>query len=212
MAHIVWDWNGTLFDDISAVVAATNEIFDGYDVDPLTVRSFRAAFTRPIWASYERLLGRPLADGEWERLDASFHESYHRLMAGCALAAGALDTLGALATAGHGQSLLSMWRHERLGPTAERFGIARFFARIDGARDGASGGSKFGLLVAHLEALGTAPDQVVMVGDCVDDALAAQRVGARAVLYAGGMQDRAALERIGVPVVDRLADVGDRIC
>ena len=26
-AHIVWDWNGTLFDDIDAVVEATNASF-----------------------------------------------------------------------------------------------------------------------------------------------------------------------------------------
>lgn len=211
MAHIVWDWNGTLFDDVGAVVAATNEIFDGYGVERLTVTTFRAAFTRPIWVSYERMLGRPLADGEWERLDMSFHDSYHRLMAGCALAEGALETLGALAGAGHAQSLLSMWRHERLAPTAQRFGIASFFARMDGSRDGASGGSKAELLVAHLEALGTAADQVVLVGDCVDDALAARHVGARAVLYTGGMQGDAELRQVGVPVVDRLADVGSLI-
>jgi phosphoglycolate phosphatase-like HAD superfamily hydrolase len=45
------------------------------------------------------------------------------------------------------------------------------------------------------------------VGDSVDDAVAARHVGARAVLYTGGMTRRAELEGMGVPVLDRLADV-----
>src|SRR6266516_840195 len=108
MTHIVWDWNGTLFDDIHAVVEATNEIFVPYGLGSIDVDGFRTTYTRPIWVMYERLLGRDLAEGEWERLDHAFHESYHRIMDRCGLAADALDTLTAAATAGHSQSLLSM--------------------------------------------------------------------------------------------------------
>jgi phosphoglycolate phosphatase-like HAD superfamily hydrolase len=209
MTHIVWDWNGTLFDDIDAVVMATNEIFDGYGMAPLDVAALRSSYTRPIWVLYERLLGRPLLDGEWERLDTAFHDSYHRLMAECALAAGAFDTLTGLAAEGHRQSLLSMWRHERLGPETVRHGIDHFFARIDGLRGGSggAGGSKKTSLVRHLEALGSDAAEVIVVGDSVDDAAAARHVGARAVLYTGGMTPRAELESVGVPVLDRLADV-----
>jgi phosphoglycolate phosphatase-like HAD superfamily hydrolase len=46
-----------------------------------------------------------------------------------------------------------------------------------------------------------------MIGDSVDDAVAARHVGARAVLYAGGLQSRDDLDRLGVPVIERLADV-----
>src|SRR3954452_17872357 len=86
MTHIVWDWNGTLFDDLDAIVDATNEIFISYGLAPVDLDAFRAIYTRPIWACYERMLGRPLEEGEWERLDAAFHDSYHRLMERCRLA------------------------------------------------------------------------------------------------------------------------------
>jgi hypothetical protein len=45
----------------------------------------------------------------------------------------------------------------------------------------------------------------------VDDAVAARHAGARAVLYAGGMQARAELDRFGVPVVDRLTEISAHI-
>ncbi len=46
----------------------------------------------------------------------------------------------------------------------------------------------------------------MLIGDAVDDARAAARVGAHAVLFTGGSHTRAELERVGVPVVDTLAE------
>ncbi|GAB3962529.1 HAD-IA family hydrolase [Actinoallomurus acanthiterrae] len=207
MTHIVWDWNGTLFNDLDATVDATNEIFNSYGLAPVDLDSFRAIYTRPIWACYERMLGRPLEDGEWERLDAAYHDSYHRLMERCRLAADARHAIDALADAGHSQSLLSMWHHDRLTVAVRAHGIGEVFRRVDGLRPGEAGGSKAESMVRHLSALGVDPAEVVAIGDSVDDAVAARHAGARAVLYTGGMQGRAELDRFGVPVVDRLTEI-----
>lgn len=208
MRHIVWDWNGTLFHDIDAVVGATNEVFAPYGLGSYDVDGFRAVYTRPIWTAYERMLGRTLHDGEWERLDLGFHENYHRLMLECGLAADAASTLESWEREGGRQSLLSMWAHERLGPKVAEFGIDRHFTRIDGLRS-ASGGHKADSMTAHLAALGLDPADVLVIGDSVDDAHAAQHVGARAVLYTGGMTSRSDLMAFGVPVVDTLANAID---
>lgn len=210
MTHIVWDWNGTLFHDLDAVVGATNEVFRPYGVGPFDTDTFREVYTRPIWVLYERMLGRTLRDGEWEQLDHGFHEHYHRLMLACQLADGALSSLRAWESIGRTQSLLSMWGHDRLVPKVGEFGISEHFARVDGLRS-AAGGPKAEHMVAHLKALGLDPENVVVIGDSVDDAHAARHVGARAILYSGGMTRRSELERIGVPVVDSLADALDRV-
>ncbi|WP_083501721.1 HAD family hydrolase [Sphaerimonospora mesophila] len=210
MTHIVWDWNGTLFHDIDAVVGATNEIFQPYGLGPYDVEGFREVYTRPIWVAYERMLGRPLRDGEWEALDLGFHENYHRLMEVCQLAEGALSSLRAWEDAGRTQSLLSMWAHERLVGKVGDLGIDGHFIRVDGLRS-ASGGPKAEHMVAHLKALGLDPEKVVVIGDSVDDAHAAHHVGARAILYTGGMSRRSELKTVGVPVVDSLADALDLV-
>jgi phosphoglycolate phosphatase-like HAD superfamily hydrolase len=206
MTHIIWDWNGTLFDDIHAVVQATNDVFVPYGVSALDVDGFRASYTRPIWVMYERILGRDLLDGEWMRLDTTFHDSYDRLMAGCGLAAGAVATLTALAAEGHTQSLLSMWRHDRLVETIDGLRLTPAFRRVDGLRaEDDPGGGKAEYLTRHLAALAADPADVIMIGDSADDALAATTAGVRAVAYTGGMQSRADLERLGVPVIDTLS-------
>ncbi|ADG87510.1 phosphatase [Thermobispora bispora] len=210
MTHIVWDWNGTLFHDIEAVVQATNRLFQPYGIGPYDIEGFREVYTRPIWVAYERMLGRPLREGEWEMLDRGFHEHYHSLMEACQLTEGALASLQAWQESGRTQSLLSMWRHERLVGKVSELGIDGHFVRVDGSRT-SSGGHKAEHMVEHLRALGIDPEKVVVIGDSVDDAHAAQHVGARAILYAGGMTKRSELERVGVPVVDRLADALDLI-
>ncbi|SDG63811.1 Phosphoglycolate phosphatase, HAD superfamily [Sinosporangium album] len=205
VTHIVWDWNGTLFHDIDAVVEATNAIFASYGLDMLTVESFREVYTRPIWLTYERMLGRSLLDGEWERLDTGFHEHYHRMMARCGLSDGAETGLAAWTASGGSQSLLSMWSHDRLLPKVREMSLDRHFTRVDGLI-GTPGGHKAEHMAAHIAVLGVEARDVLVIGDSVDDAHAARHIGARAVLYTGGTTHRSHLEALGVPVVDTLAD------
>ncbi len=205
MKHIIWDWNGTLFHDIDAVVGATNAIFQEYGVEELTPDTFRATYTRPIWVAYEHFLGRPLRDGEWRYLDDGYHAHYHELMKACDLDSTALTALQEWRADGGTQSLLSMWWHDRLVPTVHGYGIDDYFSRVDGLR-GEGGGPKAGHMAAHLAALGLDPADVLVVGDSVDDADAAAALGARAVVYTGGMSSREALAATGVPVVDSLTD------
>jgi phosphoglycolate phosphatase-like HAD superfamily hydrolase len=201
--HIVWDWNGTLLDDLGLVVAATNASLASAGGPSITEEEHRRDFRRPIEAYYAGVLGRPLRDGEFIGLDEVFHRAYAAGVETCALAPGAVEALeGWTGT----QSLLSMWFHEDLVPTVEARGLTRYFQRIDGLRAVVGGGPKAPHLVAHLDALGLDPADVLMIGDSVDDADAAASVGAACVLYTGGFTDRKRLEEVGVPVVDKLAD------
>jgi phosphoglycolate phosphatase-like HAD superfamily hydrolase len=93
-------------------------------------------------------------------------------------------------------------------PLVESFGITRHFSRIDGLV-GLTGGEKAAHLKAHLQAIDVAPGEVLVIGDSVDDGLAARHVGAKAVLYTGGMTTRAELEAAGFPVVDTLSEALD---
>jgi phosphoglycolate phosphatase-like HAD superfamily hydrolase len=195
--HLVWDWNGTLFDDQVAVVAAVNDALAKLGLPGIDADGYRTHFTRPVERFYEQLAGRAISAEEWARLDAAYHDSYLGRLERLALAPDARAALS--------QSLLSMWRHDDLVPLVERLGIGRFFVRVDGLRR-SDGGGKAEHLRAHLAALELEPEQVVLVGDALDDLAAARAVGAGCVLYDGGSHHREALEATGEPVVDRLTD------
>lgn len=207
--HIVWDWNGTLFHDIDAVIGATNAAFAELGMDPITLAKYRELYCIPIPRFYERLMGRLPTRDEWEVMDEAFHRHYTEHRVGCGLAEGAEALLEGWQSAGRSQSILSMYGHDELVPLVRRFGIESRFVRVEG-RTGPSGGSKIEHMARHLAALADAarvdPGRTVVIGDAVDDAVAARRAGAYAVLYTGGSHSRDSLEAAGVPIVDSLAD------
>ncbi|MFF8439267.1 HAD family hydrolase [Streptomyces californicus] len=207
--HLVWDWNGTLLDDTYAVVRATNAAFAEVELEPITPEQYREMYTIPIPRFYERFLGRLPTEAEWERMDGVFHRYYAEQRTGCGLTAGAEELLHGWQRAGRSQSLLSMYGHEQLVPVVRGYGIEPRFVRVEGRR-GPSGGSKALHMERHFEALagvdGIVPENAVVIGDALDDAVAAAHVGARAVLYTGGSHSRSSLEGAGVPVVDSLAE------
>ena len=213
-AHLVWDWNGTLFHDIDAVIGATNASFAEIGLPPITLERYRELYCVPVPRFYERLFGRALTEGEWAAMNDAFHRHYWTLAQQCGLTQGAAELLAARSAAGASQSLCSLAPHDRLLPVVGSYGITGYFRRIDGRRDASTDG-KSAPLARHLEALDLADaTRVVVIGDALDDAAAAAHVGAHAVLYTGGSHTRSALESAGVPVVDSLAaavDLAERI-
>ncbi|MEU0404864.1 HAD family hydrolase [Streptomyces sp. NPDC006197] len=203
--HLVWDWNGTLLDDIDAVIGATNAAFAELGLASITLERYRELYTVPVPKFYERLMGRLPTDQEWTVMDGVFHRHYWERADACGLTAGAAELLAARQAAGATQSLLSLAPHAHLVPLVRRYGIAERFVRVDGRPDASTDG-KSGHMVRHVAALGVPAERVVVIGDAADDAVAAAFVGARAVLYTGGSHSRASLARVGVPVVDSLEE------
>lgn len=202
----MWDWNGTLLDDLPVVVAATNVALASAGGGPVTVPEHRRDFRRPIVDYYAQVLGRPVDEEEFVRLDKLFHDAYQAMLPDCRLTVDARD---AVARWDGSQSLLSMWHHADLVPTVDRFGLTGHFVRVDGLRRWPGGGPKAPHLSRHLAAQRLDPADVVVIGDTVDDAHAAAAAGARCVLYSGGFTDPAQLRATGAPVVDTLLEAVD---
>ena len=152
--HLVWDWNGTLLDDLDLVVAATNASLASVGGPSSHGRRAPAR----LLPAADRVLrqgagptGRPSRSSP--TLDRAFHDAYRAGLAECRLAADALTAIGAWSGS---QSLLSMFFHHELVPVVERHGLVEHLRRVDGLRDPVGGGSKAPHLRAHLAALSVA--------------------------------------------------------
>jgi phosphoglycolate phosphatase-like HAD superfamily hydrolase len=77
---------------------------------------------------------------------------------------------------------------------------------VDGLRASVGGGPKAPHLQAHLAALGLTGTDCVLIGDSVDDAEAADEVGAGCVLYTGGFTAETLLRATGRPVAGTLVE------
>lgn len=204
--HVIWDWNGTLFDDLHIIVEAVNGSLGELGAPPIDADGYRDHYTRPVDVFYERLLGRRVSAGEWQRIDKTFHDRYREGLGRADLSLDAVDALEAVVDRGWRQSILSMWYHDELVPFVSRYRLDRFMERVDGNR-GEPGETKHIHLERHLDALGLdelGADFFLMVGDSLDDARAAAHAGIPCVLYDSGAHHRAELEAAGVPVVESL--------
>ena len=205
MRHIVWDWNGTLLNDIEVVVESVNIGLAGQGFPPIDADGYRTHFTRPVPVFYERLFNRPVTDAEWQEINRVFHEAYEASVEGVALTGDAVTAIELARDRGATQSLLSMAPHDHLLPTVTRLGLASYFAAVDGS-PGEPGATKERHLVRHLESLALGSGRVVLIGDTPDDAAAARHVGAGAILYDGGSHHRHDLDAVGIPVVASLTE------
>jgi phosphoglycolate phosphatase-like HAD superfamily hydrolase len=208
--HLIWDWNGTLFDDLHIVVEGVNASLQMLGLAPIGPDEYRASYRRPVALFYEDLLGRKITRGEMKEIDDTFHEAYHAALDRAGLAPDAREAVCAVVRAGQTQSVLSMWWHDRLVAAVKAFGLDGHMIAVDGHR-GAPGETKAEHLrhhVAQLDSLypGLNGTRIVVVGDITDDAAAADDVGVDCVLYDSGSQARSMLESMEVPVVDSLLE------
>ncbi len=201
--HVVWDWNGTLVDDLPIVIESVNAALAAIGEGAIGENDYREHYTRPVDQFYVRLLERSISDEEWATLDWVFHERYGAALDRVPLAGDAVAAINAVEARGWSQSILSMWREADLAACVERRGLTEQMAMVQGNRDDA-GGEKAAHLSRHLSELGVDPGSVVMVGDSLDDAAAAGIVGTACVLFDGGSHHRSHLEDVGFPVADTL--------
>ena len=207
--HVIWDWNGTLFNDAGLCVDCMNTLLERRSLPLLTPARYRAVFDFPV-IEYYRRLGFDFDREPFERLGTEFMVEYERRKYECGLQPNAVSVLEELAGAGLTQSVLSAYRQDTLEELLEHFEVRRFFTKVIGADDHYATG-KVGQGLSWIRELNVDPGEVVLVGDTVHDFEVARAMGTACVLIPGGNHDRARLLSCGVPVLDGLREVARAI-
>lgn len=204
--HVVWDWNGTLLDDVDACVATLGDLLDARGLPPVSREQYRARFGFPVRAFYEELGFSFADDAAFADLSRTFIAGYRRRDHQMRLCAGALDLMGRLAARGLGHLVVSAMETELLGQMLTEHAVAPRLRAFHGRGD-LSAASKIDVGRDALRAHGLRPDEVLLVGDTLHDQELGDALGCHVILFAGGHQERGRLARPGVTVVDRLDDV-----
>lgn len=181
--HVVWDWNGTLWDDLPQVHQATNAALGEIGGPSLSLSEYVSLFTRPLPMFYRRALGRDLTPTEWKRVNRCFMVAYDGSLHLARLATEAIPALQMVAANRATQSILSLYPHDPLVSLIGELGIGHYFTEVNGLR-GAPDRSKVGTFGEHLKnaAPGVSPHRAVMIGDTDDDLVAAQSAGSAGIL------------------------------
>lgn len=207
--HVIWDFNGTLLDDVDACVATVNTILAEHARPSLTRDEYLARFGFPVRAFYADL-GLDLDTAGFERLSRTYIERYLARLVDIRPRADALRTMHALAERRVEQSVLSAMESRLLEELLHRLDLRRHVARVRGLDD-FHAGSKSALGVGLARELDVAPEEILLVGDTLHDYEVAQEIGCACLLYARGHQAPERLAASGVSVVDSLVEVIDHV-
>lgn len=209
--HVIWDFNGTLLDDVDCCVDTLNTLLAERALPPITRGEYLQRFGFPVRDFYLDL-GFDFEREEFDRVSATYIERYGTRLHAAAPQAGAHAVLTALRERAIAQSVVSAMESTLLRSLLSRFGLAEYMTHVRGLDD-LNAGSKIDIGVALHRELRLAPDEIVLVGDTLHDCELAAAIGCHCLLFARGHQTRARLAaRLGAAgagerLIDSLAEV-----
>ena len=205
-AYVIWDWNGTLLEDVTQSYAIVEAMRASRGMPSLGgIDRYRELFHFPV-IDYYRDMGYTFETETFEDITVDFLVRYGAVADSCPLTDGAVTVIDALRERGIRQMILSATGQARLETEVAAHGIADRFEVILGQKDDA-GTSKAQRGLDYLKAANIDPAACVMVGDTDHDFEVAEALGCRCILFDRGHQSRTRLEPLGAPVVDGLAEV-----
>lgn len=205
-SHVVFDWNGTIVDDVALAVESVNAVRANLDLPDVTLAAYRSKFRFPIRDFYADL-GFDLDRHGFEHLVAAYLERFDAGIAECEFCPGVHALVSSLHDNGTRIAVLSASHQETLQRTASRNGIQDRIDLLFGLQDSAANGKveRARDLDRHLRR--SVGDRVLMIGDTDHDAAVARDRGWDFLAVATGHQDIARLSGLGSSVCATLVEV-----
>ncbi len=196
--HLIWDFNGTILNDVEADLLCANELLANHGLPTLkSVDAYREVFGFPI-IDYYRRVGFDFEKTSYEELAIEWVEIYHRHSKQAQLYPQVEPILQAVKRLGVPQLILSATHMDMLEAQTEMLGIRSYFSELL-ALDNIHAHSKTALALAWRERNPQA--RALFLGDTEHDFDTAQAMGADCILIAAGHRPKAALEQCGAAVV-----------
>jgi phosphoglycolate phosphatase len=203
--HIIWDWNGTLINDVDPCVDILNNLLTRRKMTPVTKKLYLEQFDFPVKDYYVRL-GFDFSKESFDDISDEFVSQYYEKQLLCPLQPNALNILNTLKEKDIEQSILSAFHQDLLEHIVEHFTLTNFFEHIVGLSDYYAA-SKVENAKKLLTVLDVAPEKVLLIGDTNHDHEVAQAVNIDCLLIAAGHQSKQKLLKCTPNVLDSLTDI-----
>lgn len=196
--HVIWDWNGTLLEDVDLCVSIMNSILSEKEMKTISMEYYKNIFTIPVYDYYQKL-NFDFELESFESIGKRFIDKYEELKFNSHLYQGAESILKYIHEAGVQQSVLSGYFQETLESIISEFQLCDYFDHLVGMND-IYAGSKITNGKKLIELLNLNGEDVIMVGDTCHDYEVACEIGAEIVLMSNGHQSEEKLKKCGVEI------------
>jgi len=203
--HIIWDWNGTLINDIWLVVEIMNKMLKKRNMPGIDSKKYREIFDFPVIDYYAKL-GFDFSKESFEELTVEFINEYYTRFNECKLFDETEEVLKKIRDMGISQSILSASKEDVLIEKIKYYGIDKYFCRIMGlenhyAESKVERGKKW------IDELNLNPQDVLLMGDTAHDYDVSKHMGCDCLLIANGHNSYGRLAKLGVDVIGTLKEM-----
>lgn len=178
---VLWDWNGTLFDDLDLCHSIYQKLAEKYSFESLSLKEYRNRFRFPLSTFYTQ----SGFCGSFEELAKDFRELYEEGITSCSLQEGAIDFIKLLNEHGVKQHVISAHNEKDLQLMVDSFGLSDCFESINGLCS-IQGGCKVTLAKSVQERENISGDETLFIGDTLHDFDVARSIGSDSWLIARG--------------------------
>ena len=179
--NFIFDWSGTLVDDLPPVIEATNAVLTHYGKPAMDRPTFLRAFSLPFRHFYERVL----PEAPFDELDIIFRRTFEASVLPAAILPHAKDFLEFCHGRGCRMFVLSSALEKQLREQGRAAGILDYFEKIyAGIHD------KRDKIGEILHTNGLRPEETAFVGDMEHDIATAHSAGIVSVAVLTGYHSR----------------------
>ncbi|HNW81890.1 MAG TPA: HAD family hydrolase [bacterium] len=205
---VIFDWNGTLIDDVWLSVNAINQMLEKRQMPLTTIDYYKEIFDFPV-KKYYQALGLD-TDKEWDNIANEFIAGYLENLEKIKLFQDVTETIGFLKLNGIETGILSAMQHEGLNRHVKHLKIDHFFKFIQGIENYyAEGKSHLGKKL--LADTGLKGENILFVGDTTHDFEVSKEIGCHTVLVSRGHNSTERLDSTGAVVINSLAELKNLI-
>jgi len=185
-SHIIWDWNGTLLDDVDLMVEVIGELLDEHNLPRIDRQQYCEVFGFPI-KNYYRALGFDFDKVAFEKLSEKFIAGYRRGLPTTRLHPGMKDLLHSIHQSQISQFVLSAAEESYLEEQLKHFGIRHYFAEVYGLKDHHAA-SKLERGEDLMREVKIPREATILIGDTDHDLAVGKALGIEVLLLAHGHQ------------------------
>ncbi len=192
---IIWDYNGTLLDDLEIGVRAINIMLQQRNMHQLSISQYREVFTFPVKEYYTQI-GFDFEKEDWAKAANEYIKNYTELLPEALIFDEVTTLLQYFKNENKQQFVLSAMEHQMLLDALTNNQIEHFFSKILGI-DNIYATSKVENGKKMMQQYQLQPSEVCLLGDTAHDYEVAQELKTDCVLVANGHQSYERLKATG---------------
>ena len=205
MKSVIWDFNGTILDDVELAAGSINEVLRRRNLPTIDKAAHRRIFRFPV-SDYYRSLGFDLDREEQGDISDEFHSVYQSGVESCSLNPGIPEALEYLEKRGVDQFVLSAAQEEMVVAWVRLHGIQSRFKGVYGLSDRLAV-SKARRCRDLIEDFDLDPSATLFIGDTDHDVEVARAVGCRPLVVLQGHQDGSRFAGADCEIYDTFNDL-----